>query len=170
LVRAFDEIADKRADLRLIIAGPPGWAEDDLTRALGEARHSDRVSRLGWVGPDERATLLRDALVFAYPSIYEGFGLPPLEAMAAGTPVVATAGGAVPEVVGDAALLTPVGDASALAGALAHVVDSIAGRDRLIEAGRLRVAEFTWERCAAGLRQLYVDAIVSGPKQRRRSA
>jgi alpha-1,3-rhamnosyl/mannosyltransferase len=79
--------------------------------------------------------------------------------MAAGVPVVTTAGGAVPEVVDDAARIVPVGDPDALAAALATVLDDEAERGRLIAAGRCRAAEFTWERCAAGLVALYHDAI-----------
>jgi glycosyltransferase involved in cell wall biosynthesis len=100
--------------------------------------------------------------VFAFPSIYEGFGLPPLEAMAAGVPVVATAAGAVPEICGDAALTVPVGDEEALAAALAAVLDDDACRATLIARGRSRAVAFTWDRCADGLTGLYRDAIASG--------
>ena len=87
------------------IAGPDGWGAEALTEAIAAARHADRIRRLGWVSDDDRAALLRGATVFAYPSRYEGFGLPPLEAMQAGVPVLTTTAGALPEVVGDAALL-----------------------------------------------------------------
>ena len=93
--------------------------------------------------------------MFAFPSLYEGFGFPPLEAMAVGVPVVATAAGAVPEVVGDAAELVPAGDVEALAGALARVVDDGPVRDRLVAAGRDRAATFTWAAAADSLIELY---------------
>jgi glycosyltransferase involved in cell wall biosynthesis len=87
--------------------------------------------------------------VFAYPSRYEGFGLPVLEAMACGTPVVTTTGGSLPEVAGDAALLIEPGDAEALAAAVAKLVGDPAARQAAAARGRARAAGFTWERCAA---------------------
>jgi glycosyltransferase involved in cell wall biosynthesis len=158
LVAAFDAVAGRHPDMDLVIAGPPGWGEDALAEAVGAATHQDRVRRLGWVSDDQRAQLLAGATVLAYPSRYEGFGLPPLEAMAAGVPVVTTDAGAIPSVVGDAAAIVPVGDLDALAGALDTLLDSEPARARLVEAGRARVAQFSWERCAAGLVSLYRDA------------
>jgi glycosyltransferase involved in cell wall biosynthesis len=159
LVRAFDALAGGHPDLELVIAGPAGWAEGPLVAAIDRAQYGDRIRRLGWVDQARRAALLRHASAFAYPSVYEGFGLPPLEAMAAGVPVVTTDGGSLPEVVDAAAKIVPVGDPEALAVALATVIDDEAERGRLISAGRCRAAEFTWERCAAGLVGVYHDAI-----------
>ena len=103
-------------------SGADGWGAEELDRAVAAAAHPDRVVRLGWVDDDQRAGLLRGAAVVAYPSVYEGFGFVPLEAMAAGVPVVTTRAGAIPEVVGDAAELVDVGDVDGLAGALAPAV------------------------------------------------
>jgi glycosyltransferase involved in cell wall biosynthesis len=157
LVRAFDSVAGGHRDLKLVIAGPPGWGEQSLAAAIASCTHRSRIERLGWVSDAERAVLLSGAEVLAFPSLYEGFGLPPLEAMAEGVPVVAMAAGAVPEVVGDAALLVPVGDSDALAAAIVEVLGDAAERARLVEAGTRRVAEFTWQRCASGLAALYRD-------------
>ncbi len=90
--------------------------------------------------------------------MYEGFGFPPLEAMDCGVPVVATAAGAVPEIVGEAAVLVPPRDTDALAGALASVLDDAELRRALVEKGRCRAARFTWQACGAGLAELYRDA------------
>nr|MDP9452851.1 glycosyltransferase [Actinomycetota bacterium] len=117
--------------------------------------HRDRVVRLGWVGVDQRAALLAGASVLAYPSRYEGFGFPPLEAMAIGVPVVATTAGALPEVVGDAATLVPVGDVDALAGALAALLDDPQLRATHVEAGHRRVAGYDWDRTAVAMVELY---------------
>jgi glycosyltransferase involved in cell wall biosynthesis len=158
LVRAFDAMAADHPDIDLVIAGPRGWGEGALEAAIEQAAHHARVHRLGWVEPDRRDALLRHATVFAYPSIYEGFGLPPLEAMAVGVPVVASTGGAVAEVTGEAARLVPVGDTAQLAASLSAVLDDEVERARLIAAGRARAGEFTWERCASGLHEVYLDA------------
>ena len=155
LVRAFDRLAGAHPDVRLVIAGMEAWGSDRLDVAVASSRHRDRIARLGYVSDADRAALLRGASVLAFPSRYEGFGLPPLEAMAAGVPVVATAAGALPEVLGDAALLVPVGDDEALAGALDAALAEDGVRARLVEAGRRQVARYSWERTADGLVDLY---------------
>ncbi len=155
LVRAFDAVAGSRPDVRLVLAGPDGWGADALRQAMAEAHHGDRVVRLGWVDDESRAGLLRGAAVVAYPSRYEGFGFPPLEAMAAGVPVVATTAGALPEVLGDAATLVPVGDLDALAEALAALLDDAGLRRQHVAAGRRRVGTYRWEDTAGAMIDLY---------------
>jgi glycosyltransferase involved in cell wall biosynthesis len=160
LTRAFDAVAAAEPDVELVIAGPVGWGEGALAEAVGAAAHGDRVRRIGWVGEGAKAALLEGAALFVYPSRYEGFGLPPLEAMAAGVPVVATRAGAVPEVVGDAARLVDVGDTDGLAEAMLEVLRATNGsRTAMVAAGRRRAAEFTWDRCAEGLASLYREAV-----------
>src|SRR6202034_1220252 len=104
------------------------------------ARHGSRIDRIGWI--DDRSSLIAGARLLAYPSLYEGFGLPPLEAMSLGVPVVATTAGAIPEVVGAAATLVPPRDVKALAEALALVSQDAATRERLVAAGLRRAGEF----------------------------
>jgi alpha-1,3-rhamnosyl/mannosyltransferase len=161
LVRAFDEVAPQNADVDLVIAGPEGSDEEPLAQAIAQARHGDRIRRLGWVSDTKKAELLRGAAVFVYPSVYEGFGIPPLEAMAAGVPVVATGAGGVPETVGPAAVVVPVGDQVALAAGLARLLGDIDERERLVTAGYQRVKLFSWGRCGAGFHDLYRDAVAS---------
>ncbi len=153
LVAAFDRIAASVPDVHLKIAGPPGWGEDELTAARAAARHTARIHRVGWI--DDRSTLIAGARVLAYPSLYEGFGLPPLEAMSLGVPVVATTAGAIPEVVADAAVLVAPRDVPGLAEALLSVVQDAAIRQRLLAAGARRVLEFSWERAGDQLARLY---------------
>jgi glycosyltransferase involved in cell wall biosynthesis len=162
LVMAFAELARAHVDLRLVVAGPEGRGEPAFAAAVAACGVADRVVRVGYLREDERQSLLDGAAVLAYPSLYEGFGFPPLEAMAAGVPVVATAAGAVPEVVGDAAELVAPGDVEALARALARVIDDTGLRAKLIEAGRVRASSFNWESAATSMIELYGLAAVDG--------
>lgn len=155
LVRAFDRLADARPDLHLVVAGPAGWGQEALTAALGRARHADRITVTGWISDAERSDLLAGAAALVHPARYEGFGFPPLEAMQAGTPVVTTDGGALPEIVGDAALVVPTGDTDALEEAVDRLLSDPGLADRLVAAGRARAAGFTWERTAEGIEALY---------------
>ncbi|MFO7278934.1 MAG: glycosyltransferase family 1 protein [Thermoanaerobacterales bacterium] len=145
LVRAVDALAADDPDLRLVLAGADGWGAEALTAAVAAAAHGDRVVRLGRVDEADRAALLAGAAVLAFPSVYEGFGLPAVEAMAAGVPVVATRAGALPEVCGDGAVLVPVGDADALAEALGRVLADDAHRAALVERGRRVAARYDWD-------------------------
>jgi glycosyltransferase involved in cell wall biosynthesis len=153
LVAAFDRLAPSHPGLRLRIVGQPGWGAAALDAAVAASAHASRIDRPGWVA--DPGTELAGAAVLAYPSVYEGFGFPPLEAMALGVPVVATAAGSVPEVVGDAAVVVPVGDADALAGALCAVLDDPSRRAALVDAGRARAARYSWTATGDGLEALY---------------
>lgn len=158
LVGAFGDVAASHADVSLVLAGPPGWGEAALEAAVAASPARGRIVRTGWVVDADKAALLERAAVLAYPSLYEGFGFPPLEAMRAGVPVVATRTGSVPEVVGDGALLVEPGDREGLAAALERVLVDDAERRDLVAAGSAWVSGFSWESCGEGLEQLYRDA------------
>jgi glycosyltransferase involved in cell wall biosynthesis len=154
LVRAFDRLAGARPDLTLVLAGARGWGADAVDQAVAAATHGHRVRRLGYVAEADMPALLRGAAVVAYPSLEEGFGLPVLEALACGTPVVTTSGTVMEEVAGGAALLAPAGDADRLAQAIEAAVDGDGGPGRrrlgLEVAGR-----HTWEASAAAHAEVY---------------
>jgi glycosyltransferase involved in cell wall biosynthesis len=157
LLRAFAELASSDPDLRLVVAGADGWgtASYETTLAALPATVRVRIDRHRDVDDAERDRLVAGARVLAYPSIYEGFGFPPLEAMSAGVPVVATKAGSLPEVLGDATSLVAVGDAAELAQQLLRAHTDEAWRADLITRGRTRAATFTWQRCAAEMVDVY---------------
>ena len=159
LVAAFAHVAADRSDVLLALAGAPGDDSQRLDQATAASPVADRIRRLGVVDARTKAWLLRHATVLVYPSRDEGFGFPILEAHAAGTPVVATAVGSVPEIAGDAAVLVddPTRSPESLATAIAGVLD---GHDRLalIEAGYRNVRRFDWAATADGLVALYRTA------------
>ena len=146
LVRAFARIAPAHPDLKLVVAGGDGWGVAEARAAIASSGVATRILRPGYVDDATLAALFRRADVIAYPSLVEGFGLPALEAMASGAPLVTTSGSALEEVVGDAALLVPPADPDALARALATILDDPAVAARLRAAGPERAASFTWER------------------------
>jgi glycosyltransferase involved in cell wall biosynthesis len=158
LVAAFDEVAGRDDEVALLIVGADGWGAERLAAAVEASPASRRVVRTGYLSPAALNGALRNASVLAYPSRYEGFGFPPLQAMTVGVPVVATAAGAVPEVVGDGALVVPPGDVEALATAMERVLAGGPEVDELVARGRARAGRFTWSACAEGLRALYRDA------------
>ncbi len=158
LVTAFARVAAEDPGLALVIVGASGWGAGEVDDALARSPAAARVVRVGYAADSALAALLAGAAVLAYPSLYEGFGFPPLQAMAAGIPVVTTRAGAIPEVVGDAAVLVPPGDADALADALATVLAGGPTVDAMVARGRERCRRFSWEACAAGMVDLYRDA------------
>jgi glycosyltransferase involved in cell wall biosynthesis len=158
LVRAFGLLAPRRPGLALVLAGPPGRAEPDVEAAIAAlpAGIAGRVQRRRSPGDAVRDRLYRDATIVVHPSRYEGFGLPVLEAMAHGVPVLAAASGAVREVAGDAAAFVPT-DATPdeLASAICDLLDDPGRRDALAGRGASRAAGYSWERTAAEMLALY---------------
>lgn len=157
LVSAFGTLAARHRDVFLVIAGQDGPARPDVDAAIDRLDPTirERVVLAGPVSDAGRRALLDRAGVVAYPSIYEGFGFPALEAMTARVPVVAARAGAIPEVVGDAALLVDATDEIQLAAQIERALVDDATRTELIARGRDRVRAFSWEHTARGLTACY---------------
>jgi len=155
LLEAYAQLRGRGLAHRLVLAGIKGWLYEDIFRRAEELRLGDSLVFTGYVCEAELPALYSLAEVFVFPSLYEGFGLPPLEAMACGTPVVASNVSAMPEVLGGAALLVNPHDVEALAAAVEQVVRDSSVRAQLIEKGRARVKLFTWKRSAQSLLEAY---------------
>ncbi len=169
LVSAFASVSAAHPDVALVVVGSDGWGAERFLAAVESSPARDRILRPGYLDDAALADTLANASVLAYPSLYEGFGFPPLQAMAAGVPVVATSAGAIPEVVGKGAVLVAPGDGDALAGALCGVLDGAPEIADLVERGRQQSATFSWEECGRGLARLYADAAAPpGPRSRSR--
>lgn len=131
-------------DVHLVVTG----GKSSIYRDAGFSRLPDKVTLAGYVADEDLPALYSGALAFVYPSLYEGFGLPPLEAMACGTPVVASGSTSIPEVTGDAALLVDPFDVESIAGGIQSILDDVALRESLRAAGLVRAGLFGWDRSA----------------------
>jgi glycosyltransferase involved in cell wall biosynthesis len=161
LVAAFEEIVRARPSrpLRLVIAGGRGWMSEPLFEAFEKSEARASLVLAGYLGDSDLRALYSSCRALVYPSVYEGFGLPPLEAMSCGAPVVAGRTPAVEEVTNGAARLVPPTDASGLARTLLELLDDENARRELAEAGRRRATEFSWERTARMTLEVYGEAM-----------
>lgn len=155
LLRAYHRLLAGGVRQPLVIAGRMGWMVEQVFQQIDELGIKDQVHFTGYVSPDDLPIVYNLADAFVYPSLYEGFGFPPLEAMACGAPVVTTAVSSMPENVGDAGILVPPGDEQALAQALQRILTDALLRQRLRRAGPERAALFTWKRTAQKTLQVY---------------
>ncbi len=143
----------------LDISGARSEAFPAITSMIQSLGLGQRVHWLGLVERDQMPKLMAGAAALLYPSFYEGFGLPPLEAMAAGSPVIASNASCLPEVLGDAAILFEPTDNRGFAEAVEAVLTRDEVRQRLVAAGRARARAFTWERCADSTVEVYRHAL-----------
>ena len=155
-LRAYELLpAALRAQYPLVIVGLPGWRPEQLAAPLQQALATGQVRLLGYQSDTCLAELLAGARLLLFPSLYEGFGLPVLEAMASGTPVILSHSSALPEVAGEAGTYIDPHDERACADAIQHLIDDQPEWQRRRAAGLLRAQEFSWGRCAAITASLY---------------
>lgn len=155
MLAAFERLVREGLPQRWIVAGPRGWRSQEFERALADSPARDRVELCEFVSDAELTRLMAQADLFLFASLSEGFGLPPLEAMALGTPTVASSATSLPELCADGALLPDPSDVDALHAAAKRV---LADRDfarELGARGRARAAQFTWRRCAESTWRAY---------------
>ncbi len=161
IIRAYNELRAARLalgepgrascelrDYKLVIAGAKGWKSENIYREWELSEFKNDIIFLDYVDAADKVYLYNLASVFVYPSFYEGFGLPPLEAMACGTPVVASYSSSLPEVVGDAALTVNPHDINDIALAIGQILTDENLKDKLIERGLERAKKFSWEKAA----------------------
>jgi glycosyltransferase involved in cell wall biosynthesis len=166
LLEAFaastEQTGDRRPAARgwkLVVAGKKGWLYEDFFRRLHELEMEGQVALLGFVPDDDLPALYSAADLFVFPSLYEGFGLPALEAMACGTPVIASNTSSLPEVVGDAGLLVDPHDTSGLAAAMEQVLADEWLRAEMRAKGIERAKTFTWEKTAHETLRVYAEVL-----------
>ena len=160
LVRAFHTLKrETRIPHRLVLAGKKGWLYDEIFAEVARLGLDTEVIFTGFVADEDLPYLYNGADLFVYPSFYEGFGLPPLEAMACGCPVVTSTTSSLPEVVGEAGLMVDPHDATALAEAMARALGDGDLHARMREKGLARAARFSWEQCVAETLTLYRELV-----------
>lgn len=150
LIAAFERVAQTPilANHHLVIAGPQGWSWGSIERLIVTSPFRERIHQVGAVSPGRVSALYEGASLFVYPSFYEGFGFPPLEAMAAGVPVIASMTSSLPEVVGDAGVLVDPYRVDTLAKLLVEFMEDASLREDSIRRGRERAACFSWQAAA----------------------
>ncbi|MBO0863323.1 MAG: glycosyltransferase family 4 protein, partial [Chloracidobacterium sp.] len=166
LIRAYAKLRNEREDFspQLVIVGRKLWLTSEIFDEVKRQRWADDVILTGYVDDRDLPALYRAARAFVYPSLFEGFGLPPLEAMACGTPVVTSDVSSLPEVAGEAALLIDPNDEQALANALLEIVNDEGLRAELRQKGIAQAKKFTWRDAAEKTLGLYREAYSSAAR------
>ena len=161
LIQALAVLREHGHDLDLVIAGGKGWLDDPIHAAIQMLKLDDHVHLIGFAADSDLPALYSAALITAVPSLYEGFGIPVLESMACGTPVITSTVSSLPEVAGDAALLVDPTDLDALIDVLDRLIGSETLRRDLTARGLARARTFTWERSAQQLSDIYRRLLAS---------
>ncbi|MFZ4648895.1 MAG: glycosyltransferase family 4 protein [Patescibacteria group bacterium] len=157
LIKAYEILRENNLDInsQLVLAGAPGWRNKHIYKAAKKSKFSDSIVFTGYINESEKIYLYHNAKVFVFPSFYEGFGFPPLEAMSYNLPVVASNTSSVPEVVGDSALLVNPAFPNEIAQALETILKNEELWKKYQDAGRERISIFSWEKTAREYLQLF---------------
>ena len=159
LIEAVAQVRKHHPEFQLVIAGGRGWLEDPIYETLHGTGMEPYTHFVGFVDDEDLPALYTAAACFAFPSLYEGFGLPILEAMACGTPVVTSNISSLPEAAGEAALLVDPHDVTAIADALQQILSNTSLTDQLIQKGFQHIKAFTWAQSARKLKQIYLEML-----------
>ena len=172
VVAAFARLAGTPpfAGVNLVLAGRTGWLSEGIFSEVERFGLRDRVLFPGYVADADLPALYRNALAYVFPSLYEGFGLPVLEAQGYGVPVMTSNNSSLPEVAGDAALLVDPHDVDAIADAMYRLATDEALRQELIRRGAENVRRFSWEKCARETLEVLLEAARGGARRRRKLA
>ncbi len=161
LLKSYQQLHSQGISLPLVIVGGLGWMYEDVFRQVESLGIKEQVYFTGYVPDHDLPIIYNLARVFVYPSIYEGFGLPPLEAMACGTPVITTAVSSMPEHVADAGILIPPQDENALTNALQKLINDSTLQEELSSKGPERASQFTWKRTAQETIKVYQSVLTA---------
>lgn len=157
LIKAFDKL--NHNDLKLVIAGGKGWLYDDIFKLVKTLNLENKIIFTGYIDEEDIVPLYSSATIFIYPSLYEGFGLPPLEAMACGTPVITSNISSLPEVVGDAAITVDPYDINDIASSIRQILNNKILQEDLRKKGLQQAQKFSWEKTAEETLKLYKECI-----------
>lgn len=160
LIKAFQDVRKRtNRNFQLVLSGKIGWKVESLMKVIYSLVKSGDLIYTGYISEDEATCLYNGAEVFVYPSQYEGFGIPVLEAMACGCPVIASNSSSLPEVVGDGGILSEPNDFKSLSEVILKVLGDEGLRAELRKKGIQRAAQFTWQRTAKKTRDLYLSVL-----------
>ena len=144
IIRSFAKIADKYPELRLVIAGKDGWLYQDINKIIQNSKFKERISKIGFVSVEDKAYIYKMAHIFVYPSLYEGFGFPPLEAMASGVPTIVSGISSLPEIVENSALKISPYNENELIWALEYLLNNPKEYQRYKVLGKAQAEKFKW--------------------------
>ncbi len=160
LLQAYELLPDSlKTRWPLVVVGMQEWKEQNISRHIEALTQSGNIRALGYIPDDKLTYVYAGAAIFIYPSLYEGFGLPPLEAMASGVPVIASNRSSLPEVVGDSGVLIDPEDIDSLAQAIDSLLNDREKHDRMVEKGLKQAKKFTWKECAENTFSVYRDVL-----------